>query len=277
MHRVLASLDFCIAAEVHVSIPPDPMSAVGVSLSTLRWIVPGFSKHAEKVEMGMLAVHPLGMGHDTGILRPHILVAIPPAWPTSIAASLKATATSACKPQFNAHKTQAGVGDAPGTESLPVTAEPIPYVGLLMGTVCGAPVNLPAPTMVPLIPTQISVWTGMTWGDIIAGIINIGVDMLVSFLLDRLTNALGNMVSSKLAKEAISVAIPIIGAVGKVLGINLDVGIDNPGRPFQEAIDKDGVGSDAQPGVRVFGFGVKGTGSKGGRTTGVTPVGPWNS
>lgn|GEM_PF-4923922 len=273
LHRVLATYDVCISVEVHMDGAMPPLSAVGGSVSTLQWL-DAWSKKAPKVMMGSLQVNPLGMGHDTGITRPHILVSIPPTPWMSVAASAKATLTSSCKPMFNAHKTQAGCGLPAGGESLPVTAEPTPFVGVLIGTVCGGPVNTPASLPAPLIPTQLSVYTGMTWGDIIAGVINIVVDMAVSFGIGALGGALGG---GKVAQQVISVIVPVVGAVGKGVGLNLDVSIDNPGRIVQEAVDGDGIGSDAQPQIRVFGFGVQGTGSKGGRTTGAQPVGPWSS
>ncbi|MFN7988504.1 MAG: hypothetical protein U0529_13595 [Thermoanaerobaculia bacterium] len=273
LHRVIATYDVCISAEIHMDSAIPALSAVGGSVSTLQWL-DAWSKKAPKVLMGSIQVSPLGMGHDTGITRPHILVSIPPTPWMSVAASAKATLTSSCKPMFNAHKTQAGCGLPAGGECLPVTAEPTPFVGVLIGTVCGGPVNTPASLPVPLIPTQISVYTGMTWGDIIAGVINIVVDMAVSFGIGALGGALGG---GKVAQQIISVVVPVVGAVGKAAGINLDVSIDNPGRIVQEAIDDDGVGSAANPQIRVFGFGVQGTGSKGGRVSGVKGVTPFDS
>ena len=273
LHRVIATYDVCISAEIHMDSAIPALSAVGGSVSTLQWL-DAWSKKAPKVLMGSIQVSPLGMGHDTGITRPHILVSIPPTPWMSVAASAKATLTSSCKPMFNAHKTQVGCGLPAGGECLPVTAEPTPFVGVLIGTVCGGPVNTPASLPVPLIPTQISVYTGMTWGDIIAGVINIVVDMAVSFGIGALGGALGG---GKVAQQIISVVVPVVGAVGKAAGINLDVSIDNPGRIVQEAIDDDGVGSAANPQIRVFGFGVQGTGSKGGRVSGVKGVTPFDS
>lgn len=273
LHRVIATYDVCISSEVHLDSSMPPLSAVGGSVSTLQWL-DAWSKKAPKVLMGSIQVSPLGMGHDTGITRPHILVSIPPTLPMSAAASAKATLTSSCKPMFNAHKTQAGCGLPAGGECLPVTAEPTPFVGLLIGTVCGGPLNTPASLPVPLIPTQLSVYTGMTWGDIIAGVVNIVVDMAVSFGIGALGGALGG---GQVAQQIISVIVPVVGAVGKAAGVNLDVSVDNPGRIVQEAIDGDGVGSAANPQIRVFGFGIQGTGSKGGPVTGVKGVTPFDS
>lgn len=255
MHRVLASLDVCISAEVHMTDKPP---SLGASEGTLKWMPP-WSKSADTVEMGFLAVHPLGIGHDTGILRPHVMIAIPPPPPLCLLASAKATALSSCKPQFSAHLSQAGCG----TDCLPITAEPIPEgVGMLIGTVCGTPVNIPAAAPIPLIPTQWSVWTGMTAGDIVGGMVNVGVDMALSFGLSKL----GDRTKSEKLKALLE-KIPAVAALGKVLGINLDTGFDNPGTAVQRAMDKDGVDSSAQPGVRVGGFGGSGN----------SPVGPWNA
>lgn len=270
IHRVLATYDVCISVEIHVMEPLTPLDAVGGSVSTLQWL-DAWSKKAPTVLMGSLQVNPLGMGHDTGITRPHILVTVKPPNPwTSIAASAKATLTSSCKPMFSAHKTQAGVQGS----SLPVTAEPTPFVGIFIGTVCGGPVNTPASLPVPLIPTQLSVYTGMTIGDIIGGVVNIVVDVAVTFLLGLAGKGLSK--GNPVAEQVIGIAIPVVAAVGKGLGINLDTGIDNPGRIAQEAIDGDGVGSDAQSGIRVLGFGVEGTSQGGGRTSGARAVGPWS-
>ena len=274
MHRVLATYDVCISVEVHVLEPLPVLNALGVSASTLQWL-DMYSEKAPKVLMGSLGVNPLGMGHDTGITRPHILLTITPFNPvTSFAASCKATFTSSCKPQFCAHKTQAGCGLPNGGSAKAVTAEPIPAVGFLIGTVCGGPVNTPASLPVPLIPTQLSVYTGMTTGDIVGGIVNIGVDMLVSGLIGLAGKGLSR--GNAVAELVIGMVIPWIAAIGKANNINLDVGVDNPGSIVQEAMDGDGIGSGQPAAVRVFGFGVRGSGPEGGRATGAELVGPWN-
>jgi hypothetical protein len=190
----------------------------------------------------------------------------------SLAAIAKAMATSACKPMFNAHKTQAGCGLPDGSDSLPLTCEPTPFVGVLIGTVCGGPVNTPASLPLPLIPTQYSVFTGMTWGDIIAGFVNIGVDMLVTFLLGAAGKKLAG--GSDVAEQVIGIAVPVVAALGKAAKINLDTGIDNPGRVVQQWWDGDGVSSDAKPGIRIGGFGVEGGGAAPG--SGPRVVAPWS-
>lgn len=242
MHRVLSSKDVCFADETHVlSSPP----SVGVSAGTLWWN-PAHAKVAETVEIGAMRVKPLGMGHDAGITRTHVMVAIPPAF--SPAATFEATMKSSLKPQFSAHLSQAGCGGS----CLPVTAEPIPAVGILVGTVCGSP-KCPAPLHVPLLPLQTCVWTGMTAGDIVGGIINVAVDMQFGTLL----NLLGNGTKSELLKGLLK-ALSLNSIIGKYIGINIDTGFSNPGSVVQREIDRDGVTSDAEPAFRVGGWGVKG-------------------
>lgn len=243
MHRVLSDLDVCFAEETHVIASPP---ATGVSAGKLRWD-PDSAKVAETVEMGSMRVKPLGMGHDAGIMRTHILVAIPPT--ASVKASLEATAKSSLKPQFSAHLSQAGCGGS----SLPMTAEPLPAgIGVLVGTVCGSP-KCPAPLHVPLVPLQSCVWTGMTAGDIVGGIVNMWTDITFGTVL----SVLGDGTSSVILKTILK-ALPIRSILGKKLGINLDTGFSNPGSEVQKFVDNDGVSSDAKPGFRVGGWGVSG-------------------
>ncbi|MFN7988499.1 MAG: hypothetical protein U0529_13570 [Thermoanaerobaculia bacterium] len=247
MHRLLSDKDVCIAQEVHYSDTPKSM---GISISTLWWNA-SWEKKASTVEMGSLSVHPLGIGHDSGIYRVHTMVAIPPVPSDCVLASAMTTGMSSCKPQFSAHLSQAGCGDG----CFPMTAEPIPYfgAGLCSTTVCGSPFNTPAPLVTPILPMQLTVWTGMTAGDIVGGIVNIACDALVSAIQTVLGDKLGT-------KCPVLNLIPILG---KALGINLDTGIENPGTAVQEGVDGDGVSSSARPGFRAGGWGWSGGGPAG--------------
>jgi hypothetical protein len=244
MYRVLSDQDLCFTVECHLGGKPP---AIGYSAGPLRWN-PAYQKYAERVLMGMLRVKPLGIGHDAGMLRPHQLVAIPP--PLSPSASLEATAKSSLKPHFSAHLAQAGCGGS----CLPMTVESLPSgFGLFFATSCGSPLKLPAPLQVPVIPFQFSVWTGLTAGDIFGGLTNMYVDVAFSGVLGYL----GNNTKSDFLKGLLK-ALPFRSMVGKYLGINFDTGFSNPGSVVQKAIDRDGVSSDAQPGFRVGGYGLKG-------------------
>lgn len=247
MQRLLGSMDTLVAAEVHAD--PPPLTAAGGSAGSLQWM-DAWSKAAPQVYMGSLETRPLGQGHDTGIMRPHVLVAAPPVLVNSAAASLKATLMSSCKPNFSAHLVQIGVGG----DSLPVMTEVLPFVNpLVCVNVCGSPFNVPQPVLPTLIPTQISVFTTLTAGDIVGGVLNMAADVGLSFLLGKLGGGLGEGVTNLIVKEALSWVLPLIPIVGKVTGVDLDVSVDNPARVVQELIDRDGVDSDARTDVKIFG------------------------
>lgn len=259
MHRVLATLDICIALEVHLDT--GPISAAGVSMGTLQWLPP-WSKKGNSIEMGMLHVAPMGTGHDTGPTRPHVLVSIPPNPWWSVAASVKGTLTSSLKPMFTAHRTQIGNGSP--ASKLPICAEPIPYcIGLVVANACGSPVNLPDPVGPPLVPTQLTVFTGMTWGDIVGGICNVLIDMIVSLVLNVVGTVLGELTGNALGSQVLSALPTLLSTIAKLVStatgvpFSLDTTADNLGSVVQQGIDRDGVGSDANPQVRILGFGIQ--------------------
>ena len=100
----------------------------------------------------------------------------------SIVESLLDTAKSSIKPHFTAHKTLVKVGQ----DSLPITVELIPYgVSFASVTLCGTP---DSPNIMPLIPTQFSVWAGMTWGDILGGLLGEDTRELKPLLLSAIVD-----------------------------------------------------------------------------------------
>lgn len=266
MQRLLATSDLLMAVEIHVD---GPTAAMGSSWQELEWLS-AWSKRDPDVEMGSRAVNPLGLGHDCGPGRLHVLVAPTPA--AAVAASVAATALSSCKPMFSAHLVQAGVG--PG-ECLPVTTEAFPFGCTdLCVTVCGAPVNLPQPLFVPMTQSHHDVWTSLTFGDIVGGFVNMGVDVGLSFLFGKLGGAMGKDITSKIGQFVASSSLPIAAVVGKVIGVDLDTGVDNPGPVVQRWIDKDGVDSSAQPAVKVLGPAQESGSATTGATSGL-PNSPW--
>jgi hypothetical protein len=263
MHRLLMTYDPVPAPEFHLP------SCVGGSFSLWLHVIPVFQKHALTVEVGPIPTNnPLGMGHDTGILRPHVLVCVPD--PTLLAsglASAAATVGSSCKPMFNAHKVQVGVSGA----SLPVCADPLPFcVTIGGGIVCSFP-GLPT-ALYP--PTEFTVFVGLTLGDLLGGIMN----AVAESAFQGVFNAIGfgaGAIGKGLAKSAPKLAQEVIEAIaGCIPGLattaggafNLNTGFSNPGRVLQEDIDRDGVGSDAHAAFTVFGFGVSRTSSSPGGT-----------
>jgi len=172
--------------------------------------------------------------------------------------SLLCTSTAACKPMFCAHKVQLDVGGA----SLPVCADPIPYcIPLFGGIVCSLP---GLPTGMHL-PTEYRVFVGMTWGDIVGGIINVACESAWQAAWEATPFAKAGRVAlkllgkgGKLAKaitEAIFGSAPGWMSTGAAAG-NAGTGPTNIGQFAQQAMDGDGVGSDARPALGVAGFGV---------------------
>ena len=296
MHRALGSCDFCQAGEIHLDFAG--AGAAGGSASTLKWL-PQWSKDAGTVEIGALSVHPLGLGHDTGPTRPHVLVTVPiPEPASSVAQSAAATALSSCKPVMGAHKTLAGCGDPP--QAVPLSVEAMPYgINLLSVVVCGSPVNTPQTQ--PMVPSHFSVWLGVTWGDVIGGFVNAQVECAMGLANAALGGGLGKAhaklgkalggkfprlaafagtkagkVTGKVTEFLTGNSPTLLADVGSLTGVNLNTGLDNPGRILQEAFDADGAGSEASTSVRALGFGVGGEGDgEGGAQDGVALEGPW--
>ncbi len=263
MHRFCMTYDVVFAPEFHLP------TCLGASVLTWQGLLPWFQKNAPTVTMGSAGNNnPLGITHDTGFLRPHVLVCVPdPTFLVSAGFSLLATATSSAKPLFCAHKSQVGVLGL----SLPACADPIPYcITYFEGIVCSFP-GLPTGLA---IPTQISVFTGMTAGDIVGGIVNCIAESAYQCLLEGLGFGVGALATKGLAKVLPKVAPKVLTAIGEIIGEGPDAGLglaasgtsnegsnwssgfENPGRVFQERIDGDGVGSDAHAAFRILGFGV---------------------
>ena len=266
MHRVLADWDVVISVEYHIP-------GLGGSLGPLLSLLGGLSwKTDDGVHMGFLGVKPMGQGHDGGMGRPHILVIVPvdpSGGAASVALSLLCTALSSIKPQFTSHTVQVNAGGM-----LPVCAEVIPFIGCLSTTACGAPVDLP--NTAPIVPTQISVWTGLSWGDIIGGIVNIACDMAWSAITwgignkikigaDFIENGLtkSQLLKRILGNNVVGLVLKALGITGSIGDINFATGPTNIGALAQQAIDGDNVTSDAPINVGIFGFGASWSQSSG--------------
>lgn len=246
MHRLMGSFDCLpVAADIH-------WTAVGVSTgSPVNLLINaggilGFWKMNWNIHMGMIHTRPMALGHDAGPPRAHILIVIPdPTQATSIAASIAATALAGIKLPFTAHKVQISVGGS----SLPVCCQPIPWTpSFFAAQVCGNP-DLPN-GVYPIIPTHLSVYAGLTCGDIIGGIVNLVVDMIVSAVMGKAGDAISDV--SKIASNVFGVVTRGLGVVG------LSFGPTNLGGLVQQWIDDDGVGSDAEIAIRPLpGTGVR--------------------
>jgi len=270
MHRVFGHYDIIPFHNPELHIP-----CVGASCwSVLGWGLCNFGgklgywKRNPKVLMGSVQTNPMGQGHDGGPLRVHVLVCTGADPATiavaSIAASAIATGTSGVKPRFTAHKVQLKVGDA----FLPVCCQSIPYTpGTLSIMMCGGP---DLPNVAPVVPTHLSVYAGLTLGDVAGGIIDCIADMYWSGVMAVIGEVLDG---GKLAAQVIgSLMGPVFNRAG-AFGVN--TGPSNVGTLAQRAIDDDGVSSDARPSITVLGLGIA-EGADGGAAF-ATPFGPIQS
>jgi len=278
LHRLEATFDVVTAFEFHLP------TCVGASVLCWQGAIPFWQKNAPDVMIGSVSGNnPMGLTHDTGPLRPHILVcvSVEPASATamSIAISALATLTSSCKPMFSPHKVQVVVGGL----SLPVTVDSIPMVPVLLsGVVCSCP-GLPT---LSGIPTQMTVLAGMTLGDILGGVVNCLAESAMQ-LVWELVGLFGGDAATTGARvmAEIGLELPEMFAASFHAGAGLgggsaSTGPENYGRYLQEAIDQDGVGSDAYSSFRILGFGgtaAPGQGPMGSTQAGSEFTAPWSS
>ena len=240
MHRVMGSFDCLpVAAEVH-------WTAVGLSFGTPTNLMInalglfGFWKMNWNIHMGMIHTRPMALGHDAGPPRLHVLLQLPdPTFALSAAASAMATALAGIKLPFTAHKVQISVGG----QNLPICCQPIPWTpGFFAAQVCGNP-DLPN-GVYPIIPSHLSVYAGLTCGDIVGGIVNLAMDMVWSAAMGKVGDVIGD--ASKLADRIVGGTLRGLGGAG------LGMGPSNLGGAAQQWIDEDGVTSDAPIGFNIL-------------------------
>jgi hypothetical protein len=239
MHRVLGHHDWQpTKLEVHGS-------ATGVSFGAphvFDFVNPGGAATGSgKVGETVLLPEgsPMGLGHDAGPLRVHVLVDSSPEQ-AHVVKSAMATATSGVKPCFSAHKVQVSVSGS----MLPVVTDPTPMgVGLLSATYCGTP---DSPNVIPLVPSHSEVFAGMTLGDMLGGLVNMIVDALWSIVADKIGDLAGLIMPDWL-----------FGLGTRYCGLLIDgygLGPSNIGVIAQQWIDGDGIGHDASVSVMGAGF-----------------------
>lgn len=254
MHRVLAVFDFTAAPEIHM---PGVGGSAGMLISPAGIL--GFWKVAPRIMMGMLTPGPMGQSHDAGPIRVHVLVVPEPTGTVSISLSAACTALSSLKPLFTSHTVQAKIDGS----YLPICAEIVPYMitaGCLSTMVCGSPCD--TPNTLPIIPTQISAWVGMTWGDLVGGIINGLADMAFSAVTSYAGDAMkigerpwSILTKSQMGSRILGHGMPWALKVGASSPVGLSTGPNNLGALAQQAIDGDGVTSDAPISLTFLGVG----------------------
>lgn len=219
MWRVLAAMDFITVVEAHMGVT---LPAAGISTG-FHFAVGAFAwKFDRQCWLGPIPTNsPPCLGHDAGVLRPHVMVdPTPPPQASSVITSLQCTVNSALKPTFSASRDLRNGGGA-----LPVSAEALPF-GAGIAFSGNVPCGFGGPHVgIPMIPTQLQDWTGLTLGDIVGGLVNMQLESLSQACLD--------LVSSVPGLES----LPYIVAWGPALGISVWPSGDAAVAPVQRAID----------------------------------------
>ena len=204
MWRVLTMLDFVTTLEVHFGIAV-PSAGVSMGTHAAMGVLFGTWKYSPQCLLGPIPVNaPPVLGHDAGILRPHILIdptPVPPAPPppplaASAITSALATACSALKPCMSSSRDLRDCGGP-----LPVCTEVIPYVGITMSG--NVPCGFSGPHMgPPLVPTQLQDWSGLTVGDLVGGFANMAAEWAFQAAIESTAIGLGklNKLGGTLAK-----------------------------------------------------------------------------
>ena len=270
MNRLLAHWD-CVLAKPEIHLPVCSGVSIGVPVvSGLANAIGaiGSWKLNENVQMGSMGVMPLGLGHDGGPPRVHVMTCTAPEPATAATLSAQNSVLysllASVKPPFGAHKTQVNVGGS----DLPVCIDPFPFsMGCLGAMFCGPPDN---PNQLPMIPTHLSAYTSASWGDILGGLFTMFIDTAWSLLTFRLGNisqlsrswalrfvfGVTGLGQVKLGPDGVR-NCNVRGAAGRYGGILslFKVGPSNAGVVVQQAFDEDGVTHDADVG---FGLGFLG-------------------
>lgn len=284
-HRVLGHWDLIPIhpIEVHGTCGGISTGApLNMALCNVGGALLGTYKKNDTIKIGLLGVNPMGLGHDAGPFRTHALVCVD--LPKSIPESILDTLKSSVKPQFSVHKFVIGVS---GSE-LPVCVEAVPCLGNLSAAFCGAP---SLPNITPIVPTHLSLYSGMTWGDVAGGTVNLIVEFFWSYVEDatwsEFVGGIGRLLSRG-ALRGVNMGLraasnpAVIGAlrrlginIGSVVGSELvqglpgllnrigtgsgtfSVGPSNLGVLVQQGADEDGVEHDADPGFSAVLIGVE--------------------
>lgn len=242
MWRVLAAMDFVTTPELHWGVTAP---AVGVSLGFHFAVGVWGWKFDRQCLLGPIPANtPPVLGHDAGILRPHILIdpsPIPPPPACSAISSALATVCSALKPCFSASRDIRNGGGP-----LPVCTEMLPYgAGIILSG--NVPCGFAGPHRgIPLIPTQLQDWSGLTMGDIVGGMANMMAEWLFQAALEstaiglgkinKLGGTLGKTVGGEILNNTFAFMFAYVVPFNTPDSMN-NLGYNHITRPIQEAVD----------------------------------------
>ena len=197
MHHAHLTIHGFIGAGFHDAIFPPAPAVVPftphVSMQTLLGLT--IKAKWSKTVIGPFGFQFIGKDNDSGMVLPHI--SIPP--PNALVPIVIAFGGS--KVMFGASTVKVDVDGA----GVPMGACLLPYVPLSRNQACNQLMNLPSDNVI----APNTVFVGLTLGDVIGGVVNIVIDMGVSFAL----GALGNGISDKITKPLVGAALRAIGPV----------------------------------------------------------------
>lgn len=201
-HAVLGEFHIMVGMDWHGEITATPVPApapftphlVGMLLHGIIPMGPSFTDRGKTVANGMGIVQ---KGSDISWLIPHVPV---PTWPPLVLAVLITSVGSGSKSYFGPASVVA--------EKKPIAAALIP-ISTQIQLNCG---TVPTPT--GLVDADGTVVCGMTWGDILGGLVAMAVDCAVQAALNKLCsyagNAAGNKVSNWVVKQIVQNAVPFV-------------------------------------------------------------------
>lgn len=203
MHCAHLTIHGFIGGGIHDAIfPPAPALipfTPHVSMQTLLGLT--IKAKWSKTVIGPFGFQLLGKDNDSGLIVPHI--SIPP--PNALVPIVIAFGGS--KVMFGASTVKIDVDGA----GVPAGACLLPFVPLSRNQACNQPLNLPTDNVIA--PNTVMV--GLTLGDIIGGVVNIVIDMGISFALGKLGNPLGKSVTGPIVAAALNKFSPaLVSALG---------------------------------------------------------------
>ena len=195
MHCAHLTIHGFIGAGIHDAIFPPAPTVIPftphVSMQTLLGLT--IKAKWSKTVIGPFGFQLLGKDNDSGLIVPHI--SIPP--PNALVPIVIAFGGS--KVMFGASTVKLDVDGA----GVPMGACLLPFVPLSRNQACNQPLNLPTDNVIA--PNTVLV--GLTLGDVIGGVVNIVIDMGVSFALGKL----GAGISSKVTQPIVAAALKKFG------------------------------------------------------------------
>jgi len=199
MHCAHLTIHGFIGAGFHDAIFPPVPTVIPftphVSMDTLLGLT--IKAKWSKTVIGPFGFQFIGKDNDSGLIIPHI--SIPP--PNALVPIVIAFGGS--KVMFGASTVKVDVDGA----GIPMGACLLPFVPLSKNQACNQPLNLPTDNVI----APNTVFVGLTLGDVIGGVVNIIIDMGVSFALGKLGSGISDSVTKPIVAAALKRFGPTLG------------------------------------------------------------------